>query len=209
MDDSAVVVRETEALCAECIKVVPARTIEVSGAIYLEKNCPQHGTARVLLSRHPWYWRELDGFYLALMKKSRRQRDFIIRLTDRCNMECCICLASANERPVPDLPLDDLRRFLRGRHRHKIDLMGAEPTVRDDLEDVIRTVKASGNIASLHTNGIKLADFAYAERLKAAGLNEVHLQFDALDDDSYMRIRGMPMTALKRRVLDNLRRLNI
>lgn len=202
-------IRRTESVCPVCIKTIAAEVIEADGSVYLQKTCAEHGTFKVLLSRHPDYWRDLNAFYFALLVKSLPQRDYIIRLTDRCNMECCICLASANERPLPDLPVDQLAAFLHGKKRYKVDLMGAEPTVRDDLPEIIRLVEQTGNIAALHTNGLKIVDRDYLAGLQRDGLREVHLQFDTFSDDAYNVIRGMPLVALKEKVLENLKSLNI
>jgi len=87
--------------------------------------------------------------------------------------------------------------------------MGAEPTMREDLPDIIRMVRRTGNIAALHTNGIKIADLAYLKELKNAGLNEVHLQFDGFDDLVYERIRGKRLLQVKLKALENLGKLNV
>jgi uncharacterized radical SAM superfamily Fe-S cluster-containing enzyme len=108
-----------------------------------------------------------------------------------------------------DYPREDLRQFLKGKRNFKIDLMGAEPTMREDLPDIIRQIRRSGNIAALHTNGIKIADFSYLKVLKRAGLSEIHLQFDALDDQVYEKIRGRRLLQVKLKALENLEKLNI
>jgi len=105
--------------------------------------------------------------------------------------------------------MDSLREFLKGKRNFKIDLMGAEPTTRDDLPEMVWMVKASGNIAALHTNGIKIAEFSYLKALKERGLKEVHLQFDGFDDQAYKAIRGTGLLETKLKALGNLERLNI
>jgi len=203
------VLRRTQGVCPRCHKEVRAEVVVREGAVYLEKHCPEHGLDDQLLSRSPEYWRELDRFYFKVNARSYPQRDFIVRMTERCNLACPICLAKANTEDTPDLDLTGLEDLLSQRRGIKIDLMAAEPTLRPDLEDWVRKVKASGNIAALHTNGLKLANRDYARRLKDAGVDEVFLQFDGLDDDANKALRGRPLLKARRAALANLRELGI
>jgi uncharacterized radical SAM superfamily Fe-S cluster-containing enzyme len=202
-------IRETKSLCPECLKTIRADILEIEGKVYMVKECQQHGRFQLFLSKHPWYYRQLNDFYFSLMTKSFPQRDYIVHLTNRCNLTCPICLADSNLSQAEDYPKDDLKEFLRGKRNLKIDLMGAESTMRDDLPEIIRMVKRSGNVAALHTNGIKIAEFSYIEKLSKMGLDEVHLQFDGFDDRAYEAIRGKKLLDIKLKALDNLKRLNI
>lgn len=203
------VIRKTKSVCPNCFSDVDAQVVERQGAVFLDKACPVHGDFSLLLSRHPGYYRDLEDFYFSLMSRSFPQKDYIVHLTNRCELNCPICLARANNRQVPDYPLELLKEFLKGKKGYKIDLMGAEPTCRNDLDEIIRMVSASGNIAALHTNGIRIADYAYLKQLKEAGLDEVHLQFDGFDDAAYEKLRGKKLLAVKKEALKNLEELDI
>lgn len=202
-------IRETESLCPQCIQRIPAEIVEEEGKIYMVKECPQHGRFRVFLSQHPWYYRGLNDFYFSLITKRLPQRDYILRLTERCNLNCSICLASANENPAADYPIEKLKAFIQGKKGYKFDLMGTEPTMREDLPRIISMIRNSGNLAALHTNGIKIADFSYLKELWDSGLREVHFQFDGFDDQFYLKVRGERLLSLKLKALENLKRLNI
>jgi len=204
------VIRETSSVCPECIRDLPAQVIEEDGQVFLLKTCPEHGEFKIFLSHHPWYYRGLADFYFTLMKKTYPQRDYIIRLTERCNMRCPICLAFANVDPTTDFPFEKFEEFCRTAGRKmKIDLMGAEPTVRKDLPEIIRITKRYGHIAALHSNGRKLLEPGYLDELVAAGLDEVHLQFDGFNDEAYMKLRGEPLVAEKMKVLENLKHAQV
>jgi sulfatase maturation enzyme AslB (radical SAM superfamily) len=202
-------IRETKSVCPECLKTIKADILEDGGKVYLAKECLRHGKFRLLLSNHPWYYRQLNDFYFSLITKSFPQRDYIVNLTNKCNLDCPICLANSNIYNDGDYSKDKLRDFLKGKKKFKIDLMGSEPTMRDDLTGIISMIVQSGNIASLHTNGIKISEFSYLENLKKAGLSEVHLQFDGLDDRIYEIIRGKKLLDIKLKTLNNLGKLNI
>lgn len=201
--------RRTRGVCPECHKEVRAEVVVRDGEVYLEKHCEDHGIDAQLLSRSPDYWAKLDRFYFQVNQRSYPQRDFIVRMTERCNLACPICLAKANTEDTPDLDLSGLETLLSERRGIKIDLMAAEPTLRPDLEDWVRKVKASGNIAALHTNGLKLANREYARKMKEAGVDEVFLQFDGMDDQANTALRGRPLLKARKAALANLRELGI
>jgi len=107
-------------------------------------------------------------------------------------------------RNAQDYSAEELKMFLRGKRNFKIDLMGAEPTMRGDLAEIISLIKKSGNVAALHTNGIRIAELSYLQQLKDSGLNEVHLQFDGFDDRIYQEIRGQRLLEIKLKAIENL-----
>ena len=151
-DADHLLIRRTQGTCPECLHMVPAEVREAEGAIWLCKRCPRDGDTRTFLSAHPAYYRDLHRFYFDVMRHSHPQRDYILRLTERCNLECPICLAGANQEILEDYSLAEVRRLVRGMRGRKFDLMGCEPTVMPDLPDIIPVIKESGNIAALHSN---------------------------------------------------------
>ena len=201
--------RETRGTCPECVRVVPATVLEDGGRVFIEKRCPEHGANRALISIAPDYYEELSRYFFSVMGESLPQRDYILRLTARCNMSCPICLASANDFVEEDLPVQKVRELMSRGKRLKLDLMGAEPTLRPDLADIIREAHEKGHITALHTNGIKLGDRDYCKSLVDAGLDEVHLQFDGFSDAHDLEIRGQRMTENKARVLAALEEFNV
>jgi len=203
------VLRHTRAVCPHCHVELPATVVDRDGEVRLERECPTHGLVAAHIAGDVAYWEALDRFYFRVNDESWPQRDYIVRMTERCNLACPICLAKANTEPTPDLPLDRLREVLRERRGIKVDLMAAEPTLREDLETWVRTVKAEGGIAALHTNGLRLADLEYARALKAAGVDEVFLQFDGLDDAANTALRGRPLLKARQATLKNLREVGL
>jgi len=200
-------VRRTRAVCPTCLVELDAEVVVDGRGAVLERTCPEHGVAAQLLSEHGEHWAELDGYFFDVHsdRPPPAQRDFIVRMTEKCNLDCPICLAKANTEDTPDLPLEGLERLLSERMGMKIDLMAAEPTLREDLEEWVRKVRAAGHIASLHTNGIRLADRDYVRRLKKAGVEEVFLQFDGFDDDANRALRGARLLKRRLRAVENLR----
>ena len=125
-------------------------------------------------------------------------------VTHRCNMACANCYIPV--RTLPDLPADWLYDVLaRLPRRTRIRLVGAEPTVREDLPELIANVRRLGHTPVVLSNGLKLGRRAYVDQLKAAGLRTLHLSMNGgLRDDLYEILDGMPCAARKLKALDNL-----
>ena len=86
-----------------------------------------------------------------------------------------------------------------------IQLSGGEPTLRDDLTEIISIGRQKGfGYFQLNTNGLRLAaEPALPIRLKQAGLTCVFLQFDGLSEQSSRLLRGRDLGVLKRQAIDN------
>tara|TARA_R110002051_G_scaffold178085_2_gene247899 strand:+ start:1217 stop:2116 length:900 start_codon:yes stop_codon:yes gene_type:complete len=125
-------------------------------------------------------------------------------ITHRCNMACANCYIPV--RDLPDLPVDWLYDILeRLPRRARIRLVGAEPTMREDLPEIIARVRRLGHIPTILTNGLKLGRRSYVDRLRAAGLRTVYLSLNGgLRDDLYEEIDGAACAARKLKALDNL-----
>jgi uncharacterized radical SAM superfamily Fe-S cluster-containing enzyme len=117
----------------------------------------------------------------------------IIDVTNRCNMRCPVCFANAGAAGyVYEPTLEQIERMLDTATRvnfpkgiHALQLSGGEPTVREDLPDVIRLVRSHGiSHIEVNTNGLKVGDPeggpAYLRSLVDAGVSTLYLQFDGL-----------------------------
>jgi uncharacterized radical SAM superfamily Fe-S cluster-containing enzyme len=88
---------------------------------------------------------------------------------------------------------------------YNIQLSGGEPTLRDDLPEIIALGRSLGfSFFQLNTNGLRLAhDMPYLGRLKEAGLGCVFLQFDGTNDAIYQKIRGAALLEAKTKAISN------
>lgn len=125
-------------------------------------------------------------------------------ITHRCNMACRNCYIPV--RDLPDLPVDWLYGVLeRLPRRARIRLVGAEPTMREDLPEIIARVRALGHLPVVLSNGLKLGRASYLAKLKAAGLGTVYLSMNGgLRDDLYAAVDDLACAERKLKALDNL-----
>lgn len=123
---------------------------------------------------------------------------FHLNVTERCNIRCTHCYWDEyGKYPDPSLSmieqiLNEFKRLTRIYHetgRHVLTLGGGEPTVRDDLEDVISLAARSGFRIRLVTNAVNLTEDR-ARSLKKAGLEMVQVSLEGATEKTHDQIRG-------------------
>jgi hypothetical protein len=143
----------------------------------------------------------------------------LIDVTNRCNLACPICFANASAAGyVVEPSFDEIVQIMEHFRSMEpnpavlLQFAGGEPTLRDDLPDIIRKGKELGFIETMvSTNGVRLAkSLDYFQELMDAGLDAVYLQFDAVDSpEIYKKIRGVNLWPIKKRVVENCRKVGM
>ena len=217
------IIRKTRSVCPVCLANISAwLDQQPDGSVYMEKTCPEHGTFRTIIwrGRLPFSgWtaqaQELTGGggrhcpeNCGLCGEHLRQSCCVLlEVTRRCNLCCRFCFADAGVGSEPSL--DCLKEAIRDiAHRCSgpmLQLSGGEPTLRDDLPQLIHFAKEAGiPYVQINTNGIRLAkEPELARSLAEAGLDFVFLQFDGTDDRVYRTLRGRDLLEIKEQAIDN------
>jgi radical SAM protein with 4Fe4S-binding SPASM domain len=114
-----------------------------------------------------------------------------LALTYRCNVDCGHCYNQRRE--SAELSGADWKRILRTLWDHgvpHVDFTGGEPTLRQDLPELIEYAEDLGMITGLLTNGVRLADRDFVARLKQAGLDYVQVTLESPRPDVHDRMVG-------------------
>lgn len=98
-----------------------------------------------------------------------------------CNKKCDYCYAEPNRRPQKSI--DQLLLDLKRVKNKTVILMGAEPTTRKDLPELVRAINSAGKRTFLFTNGIKLKDQKYVRELVDAGIRYFEISVDPRKPD--------------------------
>ena len=224
------ILEKTNSVCPVCLKPVDAYKVEREDGIYLEKQCEEHGKFRVLIwngdraSYKAWdhpapvsvpvacQTEVKDGcpYDCGLCPDHQQQICCVVlEVTQQCNLGCPVCFASAGKSPV-EAPTqaeiaDWYDRLLEAGGPYNIQLSGGEPTMRDDLPELIQMGREKGfSFFQLNSNGLRLAqEPQLAVRLAEAGLNCVFLQFDGVTEEPYQALRGRPLLEQKKRAIEN------
>jgi uncharacterized radical SAM superfamily Fe-S cluster-containing enzyme len=228
---------DTESLCPICLKRIPAIKVADNGKIYLEKTCPEHGEYRTLIwrqdAKHYLDWTAgsergsgPERCFTTVDKGCpydcglcpehwTRACTMVMELTMRCNLSCPVCFASANRNKDYEPDIETIRGMyeatMQGVGACTIQLSGGEPTLRDDLPQIIALGREVGfNHILINTNGVRLAqEPGYLQKLKESGASAIYLQFDGVSDDVYHHTRGQNLYQIKNQVLTNCTRESI
>ncbi|MFB6117258.1 radical SAM protein [Halosegnis sp.] len=210
----------TTSLCPTCLERCPGHYERRSGSVYLTRECPDHGTAsrKVWGSVEHWNWAgELGPEFTSeigadepLSVDNDHACLAVVEVTTDCNLSCSFCFASSG--PGGDhLPREAVRDRLRtvkaGGGPRPVQFSGGEPTVRDDLPELVADAREMGfDHVQVNTNGIRLAEEDdYAQTLADAGVTAIYLQFDGLSADTHEAIREVDLTGTKTAALEACR----
>lgn len=210
--------RPTRSVCPVCLKNLPAVLRRAaSGQIFLEKTCPEHGFFRVpvwqgrvdfeqwLLGTEPLPAGQglaCPGNCGLCPEHEAESCCVLLEVTKRCNLRCRYCFADGGGReadPSPEEVKRQIREIVEKCGKVLLQFSGGEPTLRDDLPELVRFAKEAGcSYTQINTNGLRLAEEpAYAARLAEAGLDIVFLQFDGTEDRIYQTLRGCALLETK------------
>ena len=138
----------------------------------------------------------------------------IIDITNRCNLRCPICFAHAGAAGyVYEPSMDQIESMMTNLLKTEpfktpcLQLSRGEPTVREELPEIILMAKELGFIlVMVNSNGIKMAESVdYCKELKKADLDNVYLQFDGVSPEPYIKARGLDLLSVKIRAIENLK----
>ncbi len=231
----------TSSICPHCfvenddVNVIPATVFEEKNRVMMEKVCPIHGVVKELYwSDVPMFYRVMDYWYETVGIDNPRTevkdgcpKDCgpcpnhrahtglgLIDVTNRCNMQCPICFASAADsseyyEPSPEqvyAMLENLRANLPA-PCPAVQFAGGEPTVSDNMPQYVKWAQEMGfRHIMIATNGIRMArNPDYLKELVANGLKTIYLQFDGVTEGPYLAARGRDMRDIKDKVLDSAR----
>ena len=231
--------KDTQSLCPECLKVIPAQIVEDQGKVLIKKTCSQHGYYEdVYWSSYERYQQAMKYYTEGMKLENPRTKTVrgcpydcgicpnhksstilaIIDLTNRCNLNCPICFANANNPDVPyiyEVSTQQVKDMIDNLASNKpippsaLQFSGGEPTLRDDLPELIRYAIEKGiDHVEVNTNGLRLSrSLTYFERLSDAGMSTLYLSFEGLTAEPYIKSRGIDLHELKFKVVENSRKI--
>ncbi|RLG81871.1 MAG: radical SAM protein [Thermoprotei archaeon] len=206
----------TQSVCPYCYRTLPATIVEREGKLYIRRVCPEHGVIEELYygdvelykkfikwdmegrgSRHIYTpLKNICPFNCGLCPLHKNHTALMnLVLTNRCNLSCWYCFFYAEASGyVYEPTLEQIVEMVRAAKKQavavNVQLTGGEPTLREDLIDIVRAIKAEGvKHMQLNTNGIKFAELyfedpakaiEYSRALRVNGVNTIYLSFDGV-----------------------------
>ena len=104
-----------------------------------------------------------------------------LALTFKCQNDCVHCYAGGPHETA-ELSTDQWKEVIDRLHEIGVFILtftGGEPTLREDLPDLLLHAQSRGAVTGLITNGRRLRDRSYVERLEKAGLDFVQVTLES------------------------------
>ena len=230
VDRDEVFLEYTKSVCPVCKRVVDAEVNVRENRVILRKRCREHGVFEALVySDAELYLAQqrfnkpgtiplefqtevADGCPLDCgMCPEHKQHAClgVIEVNTACNLDCPICFADSGHQPDGfSLSLEQvdfmLDRFVASEGEPEVvQFSGGEPTIHPQILDFIALAQEKGiRVVMLNTNGIRIARDARFGRELGRLKPHIYLQFDGLEAETHLAIRGTDLRADKQRALE-------
>lgn len=223
-----------KSVCPACYKEgkiqrIDAKIIEENGKVYINKVCEEHGSFKDIYFSDvdvykKWMKYTVTGsaapdvktkiFDEPSLYDEHKSQSVLTNLlvTNRCDLRCSYCFMNAGASgKVYEPTLNQIRDLMvqarneRPMGSKAIQITGGEPTIRDDLLEIVKMAKELGfSHVQVNTNGLKLADDPeYCKQLKKAEVNTIYMSFDGVTE------KTNPWIKYNKKAIENLRKANL
>ena len=226
-------------ICSTCYRKVEGKTVFENGNVYMLKRCPQHGFERVLMADDIDYYKRCREVFLKPPEMpnvwqtpirygcpydcglcpDHEQHSCLtlIEICDHCNLNCPVCYADSGTHRPEFRDLATIERMLDAvvrseREPDVVQISGGEPTLHPDFFAVLDMAKQRPiRHLMVNTNGIRIAaDEEFAKRLAGYMPDfELYLQFDSLEREPLMVLRGADLRSVRERAIARLNELGV
>jgi len=202
-------------ICPKCGNTVIIEKQLEKNILYITRKCPNDLNKRELVCKtdkitENYFWNSPASDLIKEKDYSKNIRVFDVLITKKCSSDCNVCFAKWCGDKYEEMSIENLKALLKNVKNSRIVLNGGEPTEREDLPELIRTIAESSNKPLVYTNGLKISNISYLRKLKNVGLRELSMSFDGFNKEIYESIRGgRYQYSLVLRALKNLEKENM
>ena len=186
-------------------------------AYYLVKNAPVEEVAREMSARYHVSAEQASQDYLEMADRIQilietpdldpvtfldfeRQEPFSGHLSAPYRLDCALTYRLPYNEPADSAPIERVAHELNTDEWKKVlqkawnagiphvIFTGGEPTLRDDLPDLIEIAEGLGQVSGLLTDGLRLADELYLDRLLKSGLDHLLLVLQPENEQSWQAV---------------------
>ena len=204
---------DTTTLCPFCSRLLPGEVFGRDEAVYLSRECPEHGRIEALVCSDSNWFEGLKQFDVAPIKPAHPQHPvnqgcpldcglcaahrqvagtMAIEISNKCNADCPVCLG--DNRGTFEMSLAEIRELVEGAIRDQgqigvLTLSGGEPTIHPQFFEILSLLDRPeiGRI-NLNSNGRRMVqDAKFVEQLRQHPKVYVSLHFDGRNAE---QIRG-------------------
>lgn len=229
---------QTTSLCETCLTLVPAKILIEGDDVFYQKRCREHGVQKTLVSTDATYWKSCKDYVkpgdrpLAPQTTTDRGCPYdcglcpdheqhsclaILEVNEACNLSCPVCFADSSLKRTSHRDLATIERMLDTLVESEgepdlVQISGGEPTIHPQFFEILDAAKRRPiRHLMINTNGLRIArepDFA-ARLATYMPRFEVYLQFDSLQREALMNLRGADLRSIRQQSLEALEKHNI
>ena len=234
MSEQMKVLEETSSVCPAChqegkLHKIDAKIIEEDGKVYIWKKCEKHGEFKDIYFSDSnlykkWIKYKVTGtespdvktkvFDEPALYDIHKSQSVLTNLlvTNRCDLRCSYCFMNAGASGrVYEPSLKKIKEMMiqarneRPMGSKAIQITGGEPTIREDILDIVKAAKEVGySHIQVNTNGMKLAESVeFCQQLKDAKVNTIYMSFDGVTK------KTNPWIEKNKQAIENLRKVNL
>lgn len=196
-------IRRTKSVSPFTNNVIDAEIYRDGDYVYMTKTDEEGTSYKYLLEKD-------YGIFEALTRwrpdEDMDVRHLLIDVSSRCNLDCKFCYEPVSGVESASLAL---KKFIANTSKKFVTFAGREPTLREDLDDLIHCADKEKNTVSLLTNGIKTADFEYLKRLQENGLKLCIVPMFGFTEEINEKLASRSVLKEKLATLENCRKLNL
>ncbi len=226
-------------LCDECLRRIEGKLVIRDNMVWMYKWCPSHGQTKVLVASDAAFWRMGREVYIKPPEMPERFNTemawgcpydcglcpdhmqhsclTILEVTDHCNLSCPVCYAASGPHRTERRDLATIEKMLDAIVANEgepdvVQISGGEPTTHPDFFAILDAAKRRPiRHLMLNTNGIRIAqEPGFAERLAAYAPGfEIYLQFDSLQREALMTLRGADLRRVREEAVAALDRVGL
>lgn len=229
----------TQSVCTQCLRPVEAKILIKDEQVFMDKWCPAHGSERVLMADDAAYYRLCREVFVKPPEMPQRFATpmrygcpydcglcpdhmqhsclSVVEITDHCNLRCPTCYAGSGPERLTHRSVEEVIAMLDAvvaseGEADVVQISGGEPSLHPQLFDILDAARVRPiRHLMLNTNGLRIAqEPGFAERL--AGYTpgfEVYLQFDSLQREPLLDLRGADLRRIRAQALERLEALGI
>jgi uncharacterized radical SAM superfamily Fe-S cluster-containing enzyme len=233
------IIDTVSSLCPRCGKPSRSVVFDRGGKVYQRTECSCHTPSEDLIFSDTALYRRLEEWnklvfpdydaaamptgpsccgpdHASGMGSQNEPCLAVIDITNRCNFKCPVCFAEAKgEDSHYFLEMEVVVKMLKALLDRpvpcrSVQFSGGEPTLHPDFPKILSTARDMGfTHLQVATNGSRFVDPAYAKLCEESGLHTLYLQFDGMNDDVYMKMRGQRLLDKKIAAVRSIEQTNM
>ena len=202
-------IKATKSLCPVCLNKIEANVYERDNAVYMDKECEEHGRYSALLASERRHYYVADPNVESQVcccgpsqhcgdQVENHSCNMLIEITQSCNLTCPTCYAGSSPQNKSFMTVAQFTEMVDGLlekgkgDADLIQLSGGEPTIHPEFFEILEIALDKGiKQVYINTNAIKLSRREFAERVASYGSRvSIYLQFDGFKSETYGLLRG-------------------